>query len=233
MAFQYDRFLQWREANNDAGDLGEQNKDDLHELAKKLKNEIASLIEIPTISKARKRILRNGTKESEKAKPLSRLVSVPCDELLQKDKLVEMYLIYVAAQESSEIALRFFNFISDRYATTKDLRCRKAINRLAVYEMFSRYVHTIEHSQNDRMLISFSDADYKVLSKGLTANTDGAQFIESLHDLRVLEEFYEFCQRPNEAEMEFLRKMIGGATDEIRQWCKSAQPSQKCYLTPI
>ena len=149
MAFQYDYFLQWKEAKEEATDLGEQNKDDLKKLAKRLKNEVASLKKIPAISKARKKILHSDTIESEKAIPLSRVVSVPCDERLQKDQLVAMYRTYVAAQKSEEKALRFYNFISDHYATTKDLRCRKAINRLAVYEMISRYVHTNEHSQKD------------------------------------------------------------------------------------
>jgi len=75
------------------------------------------------------------------------------------------------------------------------------------------------------MLISFSDADYKALSKGLTANTDTAQYIRSVDDLLVLEEFYEFCQQPNEAEMEFLGDMVQDVTGEVRLWCKSAQPS--------
>jgi len=137
MAFRNTKLLQWKERTQANTASDKQSRDDVVEAAGMLENEVASLMKLPRISKARKRQARRGTEECEKAIPLSRLVSVPCDEQLQKDKLLRIYRIYAAAQKSAQETLDLLNFVSDRSPLTRDLRCRKAINRMAVYEIFS------------------------------------------------------------------------------------------------
>jgi hypothetical protein len=44
-----------------------------------------------------------------------------------------------------------------------------------------------------------------------------------LEQAGLFEEFFEVCQTPNAAEVEFLSRVSGLAEDEVQLWCKCSQ----------
>lgn len=143
--------------------------------------------------------------------PISRKVRVQCDQAFRKE-LVDLYRLYVRDQKAAERLLPILNSVTvDHSRDRQDVMAHKAINRLAIYELF---IHSTD---------SFTR------SMGLIRRGDGTPNIGDPTRSR-LSEYYKSFRRPNGATTELLANVEQIAEKDVRRGSKFVFPSlQESY----